>query len=123
MIDVSEVVLDPNLAAQTFTIKRTTGKWVKGVWTTLVETTLTGYGSITVATPNDLKMIPEGDVVNGAEVFHSQDPIYTTRADETGAGAFSDKLIWRGELYRVLQVGPYEDFGYYRAVAVRMAAI
>lgn len=120
MIDVSEVVNDPDLA-QPFSILRSSGSWFKGVWNS-VQTTVQGYGVISVAEAQDLEMVSEGDIVHGAMVFHSQQPIFRTNAnnatDSTGGSA--DILVWRGENYRVLHVYPYEDYGYYRAVAVRM---
>jgi hypothetical protein len=120
MIQVSEIVNAPEFA-QAFTILRSTGAWNTGVWES-TQATVAGFGTITPATENDIKMIPEGDVVEGAMVFHSQAPIYLTHADGSGAGGSSDILVWQGFNYRVLSVRQEQDYGYYRAIAVRMAA-
>jgi hypothetical protein len=118
MIDVSELANDPDLA-QVFTILRTTGSsWLNGVFQT-VETTVQSYGPISVATPRDVEMIPEGDKIVGAMVFWSAQPLYGTEAIQ-GVGRSSDILQWKGLNWRVLHVSQYLDYGFYRAVAVRM---
>ena len=119
MIDVSEVVNDPDLA-QPFSILRSTGSWLNGVWNSVV-TTIQSYGVIAEPTVRELKMIPEGDLVTGGLLFWSATPLYATHATE-GVGGSSDILIWRGHNYRVLTVLQFEDWGYYRAFAVRMKA-
>ena len=120
MIQVSEVVNAPEFA-QPFTIQRSTGAYNLGTWVS-TPTTIAGFGTITPASDNDIRMIPEGDVVEGAMVFHSQAPIYLTHADGSGAGGSSDILEWQGQNFRVVNVRQEQDYGFYRAVAVRMAA-
>ena len=117
-IDMSDVVNSPEFA-QNFQILRGPGSWLNGVWKPTTAPIL-GFGTVTVATSRDIDMIPEGDRVTGAMVFHSQQPIYGTHADANGQGASSDIITWRDHQYRVLKVGPFEDFGYYRAVATRL---
>jgi hypothetical protein len=117
-IDMSDIVNAPEWV-QEFTIYRGPGSWLNGVWQPGSAPVL-GHGAVTVATPRDIDMIPEGDKVTGAMVFHSQQPIYGTHADADGNGASSDIIIWRNHRYRVLQVGPFEDYGYFRAIATRM---
>jgi hypothetical protein len=78
-------------------------------------------------------MVPEGDRVGGAMVFHSTTPLYITRQDggfgeksfgKTGFGAsvqhVSDITLWHGQQYRLMALLPYQDYGYYRAVGVRI---
>lgn len=119
LIQVSEVVNDPDMA-QPFTILRSTGAWLNGVWqSTAAE--LSGYGVIADPTDRELQMIPEGDLVEGAKVFWSALPIYGTHATE-GTGGSSDILIWRGLNFRVVNVQQFQDYGFYRAIATRMKA-
>jgi hypothetical protein len=121
MIDVSEVV-NAEEFAQPFGILRGSGVWNNGVWISQAAP-LQGYGVVTVASDTDLEMIPEGDVVKGAMVFHSQAPIFTTNDFEgNGAGGSSDILTWRGRQWRVMTVSEQADYGYYRAIAVRLNA-
>lgn len=119
MISVSEVIQDPDFA-QAFGILRSTGSWLNGVWQS-ATTSVPGFGVVGEPTTRDLKMIPEGDTVQGMLAFWSVEPLYATHATE-GVGGSSDILIWRGHNYRVLQVEQYQDYGYYRAVATRMKA-
>ena len=119
-IDMSDIVKSPEWG-QSFTIYRGPGSWLNGVWQPGSDP-VQGQGAVTVATANDLEMIPEGDKVVGAMVFHSQQPIYQTYGDANGAGASSDIIVWRDQRYRVLQVGPFCDYGFYRAICTRMAA-
>jgi hypothetical protein len=81
-----------------------------------------GFGVITVAEARDLEMVPQGDIVHGAMVFHSAQPLYGTHADSTRAGASSDILVWRGLYFRVLSVTQLVDYGFWRAVATRLSA-
>ena len=117
MIDVSQIVAAPELG-QEFTIQRSTGSWLNGVWVSATNE-VDSFGVISVASAKDIVMTPEGDEIKGEMVFHSEQPIYTTSAEY---GRSSDILIWRDQLYRVLSVKQYVDYGYYRAVATRMKA-
>ena len=116
MINVSEVVLDSDFV-QSFTVLRSSGQQGPDGWIN-TETQLTLSGVISVARVRDLQMVPEGDRIGGAMIFHSVQPIYTTRTGE-GQG-ISDVIIWRGERYKVSTLLPYVDYGYYSVVAVRL---
>jgi hypothetical protein len=116
-----------------YTIQRSTGQFTSSGWIT-TPTNVAGYGVVSVASAQDLNMVPEGDRVTGAMVFHSQQRIYETQQDggygqaDYGGGGFgtaqqfvSDQIAWKGQLYRVLNVSPYPNRGYWRAVGVRMS--
>lgn len=121
MIDVSEVVNDPDLA-QAFTILRNSGSWLNGVWQSGNTTPVQGFGVISPATSRDIKMLPEGDQTGELRVFHSAQPIYVTNANDAvdSTGQSSDILCWRGDNFRVLNVKHEEDYGYYRAIGSRL---
>ena len=125
VINVSEVITDPDLA-QAYTIVRSVGSFVKGVWTEGTPTSISVVGTISVASNKELRQLPEGDRIQGAMVFHSTEQIYTTRVGAgTGRRAttsgISDKILWRGDYYKVLNVSPYVDYGYYKAIGERIA--
>lgn len=123
MINVKRVVLSRNFAQpQGFTVYRQSGRWVRGVWTPGEEQVLTLPGTVIVASADDLEQVPEGDRVKGAKAFYSPQPMYTTRADggDSGQGGTSDEMEWRGDRYRIYSVAPWENFGYYKAIGVRM---
>ena len=131
-INLTRVVAG-NMLPESYTIQRSTGEFTSNGWVQ-TPTNVLGYGVVSVADKQDLNMVPEGDRVTGAMVFHSQQRIYETQLDggygqpSYGAGGFdeatqrvSDQIFWRGQLYRILNVSPYPNRGYWRAVGVRMS--
>jgi hypothetical protein len=117
-IDVSEVILDGDLA-QPFTILRSTdGKFVMGGWQDRLVT-IKAFGVITVASVEQLRMVPEGDRVTGAMAFYSTQQLFKTHVDPTPGN--SDILMWRGQKYRVSEVKPWADSGYWMAIGVRIS--
>lgn len=117
MLNLTRVVNDPRLA-QAFSIIRDAGTWVKGIWVNN-PTTIPSYGVVQPTTPEELKMVPEGDRVPGSFSFHTSTAIYRAGINN-GVETNSDICIWRGVNYRVYYVFPWEDFGYYKAIAARM---
>jgi hypothetical protein len=141
VVNLSRVVLGP--MAETYTIMRSTGMFVRGGWQT-TATQVPGYGVVSVANAEDLEMIPEMDRVTGAQVFHSFDRIYLTEIDEdfssgavkscgsgsnggNGSGStngtiqrVSDIIIWNNLSWRVMHVYPQPNHGYWKAIAVRL---
>jgi hypothetical protein len=122
VITIGEIITDPDFS-QRFVVVRSTGSWIKGLWTEGSVTNVTMTGTVTNPTPRDLDQVDVADRVQGTMVFHSREPLYVTRA---GAGtkkdpnAISDKIIWRGEYYKLSGVSVYADYGYYSAVGVRI---
>jgi len=114
VINVSRVITSPNLA-QPYVVHRKSATWSAGR-TVLTETQLTMRGVVTVADAETMEQLPEGDRVSGLMCFYANRELFRTREDGT-----SDQIVWRGERYRVKQVFPYGDYGYYKAVAERMA--
>lgn len=122
MINVGRIVNSRNFAQpKGFTVYRQSGEWVASRWVSADETIIQMSGTITAANPNDLDQVPEGDRIVGMMCFYSQQPIYTTRA-EGDAGGTSDEIVWNGERYRISTVVPWGDFGYYKAIGVRMVS-
>ena len=117
MINVGELLTDPDFA-QAFTIKRSSGAFGLGGFLAAISN-VRGGGVITVATEEDLMQVPEGDRVTGAMMFYSQKPIYATRAGATAG--LSDLIVWRGQTYRIAKVFPYQDYGFFKAIGVRMS--
>jgi hypothetical protein len=124
MIDVSEAVVSE--LSQTFTVLRSTGAFVNGVWKTQ-QTQLQFQGVITVAADHELEMIPEADVVHGAKSFYTDQQILMTQEapapPTSGTGYSSDILVEleTGIQYRVLRVSRHPGSGFWRAVATRMS--
>lgn len=118
MIDVSRVLNSPQLQ-QNYKVFRQSGKWIAGYFVE-GEDELNFSGVVTVAKTKDLEQLPEGDRVKGVMCFYSTQKLNATRNDENDKGT-SDQIEWRGERYRVIQISPHIDYGYYKAFAVRMA--
>ncbi len=117
MINLSDVILNPDYA-QSFIVFRSSGDWINGRWTEGTPAQITMSGVVSVANENEVKILPEGDRIQGAMVFHSVLPIYTTRlGSEKGT---SDKIMWNGEYYKLLNVWNYKDYGFYKAIGVRI---
>ncbi|MBG9773565.1 hypothetical protein [Brevibacillus laterosporus] len=114
MINVSEVITDPDFA-QSFVVHRKSNTWAGGR-SVPSEIPINMTGIVTVADAKTLEQLPEGDRVTGLMCFYSIQELFTTREQGT-----SDQIEWRKELYRVKQVFPYGDYGYYKAVGERMA--
>ena len=119
MIDVSEVVTDPDFA-QTFSVSRSIGEFAEGGWVEATPVILTLYGPVVSASQEDLQQVPEGDRVVGAKAFYSTEKLYRTHK-ESGpqSSGTSDRITWQGEEYRISAVFPFEDYGYWKAIAVR----
>lgn len=124
MINVGEIVTDFDFA-QRFTILRSTGSFVKGVWTEGTPTNIKMYGTIITENEKELMQMPEGDRIKGGIVIYTRCLIYTTHdASGTGRGAItkgiSDKVLWNREYWKVSSVGHYGDYGYYKASCQRI---
>jgi len=117
MIDVSEIVEDPDFA-QEFTVYRSNGSFVKGRWTEGTPTQITILGVVTVMSARELNQLPEGDRIKAAMNFHSTLPIYVTRIGSSPG--ISDKIFWRGDYYKIFNVVPNVDYGYYKASGERI---
>ena len=84
--------------AQDFIVYRSNGEWVNGRWVEGTPTQITMRGVISVARERDLRVLREGDRVQGAMVFHSTQLIYVT--NNNGTSGISDKIMWRNEYYK-----------------------
>jgi hypothetical protein len=123
MIDVGEIVLDPDFA-QAFTVLRTTGNFVKGKWVAEEPREFPMEGTITMASAKELQKVPEGDRVAGSMSFYSTERLYITNASGSvrrrgGSGVISDKIFWKDEEYKLISVENQSDYGFYHAIGVR----
>lgn len=117
MINVGELITDPDFA-QPLTIQRSSGQFAAGGFQNTPATVATS-GVVVVANEEDLDQIGEGDRVVGAMEFYTVIPIYETRTGATEG--LSDVIAWNGQQYRLAKVWPWRDYGYYRAIGIRMS--
>lgn len=118
MISLDEIIEDPDFA-QPFYVYRSTGSFIDGVWTESTPKRIQMYGVIVVANARELRMVPEGDRIQGAMDFYSLSPLYVTRTGQSQGT--SDKILWRGDYYKLLSVRNWIDFGFYSATGERIA--
>lgn len=130
MSEVSDLsfVIDDGVLSESWTIMRSTGTFIFGGWVT-TPTLVDAYGVVSVASEQDLNMLPEGDRITGVMVFHTQTRIFETQLDVPPYGEgdvgipnqrVSDIMVWNYQQYRVLHVGPYPNRNYWKALAVRI---
>lgn len=119
MINLSRVITDPRIAQKNpFTVYRKSGDWQGGRWIQ-TETPIYMRGIITPATAKDITQVPEGDRTGGELTVLTLDPVYVTHLDDNFKGT-SDEILWNSERYRVFNVFPWNEFGFYHAIAIRM---
>jgi hypothetical protein len=114
MIDISELVTDPDFA-QDFDVIRYTGAFAsEGVYTQTPGAPLRLTGSIQPASAKDtVQFQREGERLgNMITVFCDQE---LQASDAKGQN--SDVIVWRGSQYRVVQCRPWVDFGYWQVMA------
>jgi len=116
MINVAELIHDPDFV-QSFTVFRKTGEWVDGEWIP-GEKEIRMQGVVVAANTKDLLQVPEGDRVKGVMAFYATEPLLVTHEKGT-----ADEVVWHGERYRLFQIWPYVDYGYYKALGERMAGV
>lgn len=122
MLNLSEVVNDDDFAQEFQIMRSSGGSWIAGRWVTNTIN-VPGFGIIQPSTPEELDQVPEGDRVKGAMSFHSETVLFethTTASNDQFAGT-SDIISWQNQNYRLIKVFPWEDFGYYKAIGVRMS--
>lgn len=117
MIDVSDVVNDPDLCSN-FQILQMFGKFTPDGWTITQSTLVNTFGAVRNMSGKDLEMIPEADRVREAVSFRTTTALYET--NETSSNRISDILIWQGNQYKILTVKNYSEQGYWLAIAHRL---
>lgn len=119
MIDVSELLTDPDFCQPgAITITRLEGRNVDGYFQTTPSSFET-IGIIRPASTEDIKMLPEGDRVEGMIIIYTSVQLFGTRKAQPNAGGLSDEVTWQGENYKVVQAANYSQFGYYKSMAER----
>jgi len=118
MIDLSEVITDPDLG-EPFVIWRSTGgKFVAGGWQEDEPNPITTWGVVTVANAQEVTMVPEGDRIKGVMKVYSTERLYGTHADPTPGT--SDIVEWNSERFRIMNVLPRPNRGFWTGYAVRL---
>jgi hypothetical protein len=117
-ISLTRVANSPAFA-QSFTVNRSTGTFQQGGF---VSTTspLDFWGIIQPATDEDVAQVPEGDRSTGMMGFISEQRMYKTYVEGSTSG-IGDTITWNGQTYRLVTVGPWKDFGFWKAIGARLS--
>ena len=137
MIDVSDLITDPDFATN-YTIIRREGQWINGRFKVSdPPTRLLYYGAVQPATTHDIEQLGIGDNEKSVMKFFCRQPkeIYITHnfnenfnesyTDVTGGICntgnkviqISDEIEFRGYIYKVLQISQWQHHGWIRAFA------
>jgi hypothetical protein len=103
--------------SQSFTILRTTGSFAAGGWQADAPTEIPAVGVIVPADAKALAQVPEADRVTGSLQIICEQKLHTT---SERSSTISDKVRWHGDIYRVTSLLPWNDFGFYSAILVRV---
>jgi len=120
VIDVSELIEDPDFAS-VYTVLRRTGQWNNARFTVSDPVRLSFYGAVQPATVKEIEQLDIGDDEKGVMKFFCRQPndiFITDNFDENNVNVqISDEIEFRGQLYKVLQVSPWQHGGWTRAYA------
>jgi hypothetical protein len=119
-MNLGKTATSPRLNGQWVTVYRSIGSFQLGGW---VETPHSPaffrvWSVVSPANEKDLDQVPEGDRVVGGMIFHTRSELFITHNDQTPGT--SDKLKWRNEMYRIIKIWPYIDYGYFKALGQRI---
>lgn len=114
MIDVSELIDDPDFASE-FTVFRDSGSFVEGEWVKNAPSQLPMIGVVQPATSEDmLRFLPEGErQKNVIRIWCRQKIQMANGKDEQ-----SDVVVWNCDYHRVAYSKPWGKNGYWFAIAV-----
>jgi hypothetical protein len=126
LLNVSRVVSNP-MFATSFSLLRSTGGdfATNGVWAD-TQTTVPMWGIVKPATAKELEQVPDGDRVKEVKSFHSTQQMFITHVDGVNvtdpaySPGVSDIVVYQGSHYRLSKIYPWQDFGYYKALGVRI---
>lgn len=116
MINVSEVITDPDFNQQ-FEVIRRNGQWVDGRYET-TETSMEVDGVIVTSDNRTLDVTPEGNLHTGTIGIWT---LYTLYVTQEGEG-LSDVVVWMGDRYIIQDSRPHIQYGYNYYQAVREKA-
>ncbi len=114
-INVSEA-LDSDTAMIITVVRTENGSYVDGIYQEGTTSTFKTLASVQQPTPDDVQMLPEGERNKDLRKFISKKPIRTTSdRDEV----IADKVIYKGNHYKIISVNDWDDYGHTTSIGVR----
>ena len=118
-MDISAALTDPELGYTAFTVQRITYTRQNG--TTVSSTqTLSASGCIHPGTPDMLQLLPEEDRYEEFIVIYTDFSLSLGTDDGGATYTAPDRILWKGDTWRVVKLRDWGDFGYHQAAAVKM---
>lgn len=124
MIDVTEVLMDPDFVTN-FTVIRTTSGWVGGRFTEKKKENLRYSFPAHPATEKELEQLPEGD--RSKEVmtffcvrpksFYLSEPVMP-EGDENNEDIVYDFIHYKGNCYKLIKIKDWNSHGWMRGYGV-----
>ncbi len=105
LIDVSELMVDPDFVNQFSIIHRTANVNDSGE-NVITENTVSAIGSIQAGNGDTLKRLPEAARKEKAITAYTKTEL---RADN--CGGYSDIIVWQNQRYQVLIITPWGNYG------------
>lgn len=121
LIDVTDLLIDPDFASE-FLLIRTTGQWEKGRFKLDKPFEMPCYGPVQPPTQKELELLPEGERKRSYMCFHvhGKDVYLTRDLEGDSKGGISDHFLWGGDTYKITQVKDWKHFGWVKAFGERI---
>jgi hypothetical protein len=125
-MNLKRVFSSLRLNPQTVRVYRSFGEFASGGWREIPQDPLYFEVEKVIVVPaseKELKQVPEADRVIGGMMFWVPVPseLYITRTGEYQGT--SDKVLWNGDLYKILNVMPYKDYGFSSSLGQRESGV
>jgi hypothetical protein len=119
VINVRRVVTSPRLGQQFIRRRMADGSYVnEGEWQDGEPQDLAAFGVVAPPTNSQLQLLPAGERANEIITVYTETNIRHGNGETTK----SDIIKWRGGLYEVKWGGPWESYGYFLGVCVRIGS-
>lgn len=112
MPDVTSLLLDHDLGAQRFNVKRRTGTWTGGRMIVSDTQIIQAIGIMQPPSPETLRTFPEGERREGIVAIYTQTLLHLSEGDD-----IADDVTWLGEQYKVIRVERWDQYGFCVAYA------
>ena len=118
-MDLSPALTDPELGFTSFTVQRTTYTLQNGTSVPAVQT-IPASGCVHPGTPEMLQLLPEEERAEEFIAAYTDFALSTGENDGGVTYTVPDRILWNGEIWRVVRVRDWGMFGYVQALAVKM---
>jgi hypothetical protein len=116
MIDVAELITDPDFA-QNYTVYRRTYDWLNGRYNIIDTQILNYFGAVQPAEPKMLEQITEADRTSAVLNFYCASPKVFYLSEKSGGDnsdddkIIYDKILFKGVYYKIIKVLDWSDNG------------